>query len=133
MEVDHWACLALLRNQVEGRDVRILCHLSIVSTEGRSNVYDTSTIFCCDVIAKDDTESLALHLHKLVTTIFTGKHLLWVSSCVIVHKLRRIIARLFNRLYPWHELLIVQTLKFCTHQTAYDTIRNVLVATLVGW
>ena len=70
LEVYHRACLALLINKVESRDVCILSHLGVVSTECRSDMYDTRTIVCSNIVAEDYAESLALHLNELVATVF---------------------------------------------------------------
>ena len=70
LKVYHRACLALFINKVESRDVCILSHLGIVSTECRSDMHDTRTVVCSNIVAEDYAESLALHLNKLVATVF---------------------------------------------------------------
>ena len=93
-------------------------------------MHDTSTIFRRNVITEDNAESLALHLNELVASFLAHKYLLWVSRRIVVHELRCKFACLLHWFHPRHELFVMQTLQFCTHHTPYDTIRNILVATL---
>ena len=93
-------------------------------------MHDTSTILRRNVITEDNAESLALHLNELIASFLTLEHLLWVSSRIVVNELRCKFTCLLHWLHPRHELFGMQTLKLCTHHMPYDTIRNILVATL---
>ena len=118
LEVNHRTCLALLVDKVESRNVSILSHLGIISTECRGDVYDTSTVVGCYVVAEDYTESLALHLHKLVASVLTCKHLLWMCLSIFCHELRSEVVHLLAWLHPRHKLLVVHSLEFCTLEVA---------------
>ena len=61
--VDHRLCLAVFVDEVQWRDVGLFCHSVIVGTECRSDMDYACTVFCCDVIAWDDTESVAVRSH----------------------------------------------------------------------
>ena len=55
-EVNHRARVACLVDDEEAGDACILCHLGVVGTKGRSDVYNASTVFRSDIIARDDAE-----------------------------------------------------------------------------
>ncbi len=86
LEVNHRAGLALLINKVERRDVGILGYLGVISTECRSDMNDTGTIIGSNIVAEDDTESLAVHLNKLIATILRSKYLLRMSSSIFCNE-----------------------------------------------
>ena len=95
-------------------------------------MYDARTVFCRHVVAEDDAESLAFHLDEPVAAVLAREHLLRMSGSIVVHELRSKFTGLLHRLYPWHELPIVQALEFRTRQSGYDTIGDIFVAALVG-
>ena len=84
-------------------------------------MYDTRTVVGSHIVAEDNTESLALHLHKLVTTILRSKYFLRMSGCIVCDKLRSEQIHLLAWFHPWHELLVVHTLEFCTLHVVDDT------------
>ena len=69
LKVYHRTGLTFLIYKEEAWDVSILSNLGIVSTKGRRDMYDTSTILSGYVIARNHTESLALHLHELILAV----------------------------------------------------------------
>ncbi len=95
-------------------------------------MHDTSTIFCCHIVAEDDTESLALHLHELVATILGGEHLLRMSGSILCHKLRSEVIDLLARFHPRHQLLVVHAFELGTLHAVNDAPRALLLL-LVEW
>ena len=114
LEVNHRTCFALLINKVKSRDVGVLCHLGVISTEGRSDVYDTRTVVRSYVVAEDYAECLFLHLHKLVASVLRSKYLFRMSCCIFCYECGSEVVQFLARLHPRHELLVVQTLKLRT-------------------
>ena len=55
-EVNHRTRITCLVDNEEAGDACILCHLGVVGTKGRSDVHDAGTVFCSDIIARDNTE-----------------------------------------------------------------------------
>ena len=56
LQVDHRALLPLIVDHQKRRDAGRLGDTLIVSTEGRCDVYDTSTIFRANIVTWYDTE-----------------------------------------------------------------------------
>ena len=56
-QVPHRTCLAFLVNHEERRDACGFCHESIVSTERRSDMHDTRTVFYGHIVTRNDTDS----------------------------------------------------------------------------
>ena len=131
LKVDHWTCFTFLINKEQAWDVSILSYLGVVSTKGWSDMYDTSTILSCYIIARDYAESLALHLNKLILAILTCEYLLRMSSCVLLNIVGSILVELSRWLNPRHELLILHTNQLLTSVMTYDAIRNKLLALIV--
>ena len=131
LEVNHRTRLTFLIYKEQTRDMGILCHLGIIGTEGRGDMYDTGTILSGDIVTGDHPESLALHLDELILTVLTHEHLLWMSSGISLHIVGSILIEFGRRLYPWHQLLVLQTNEFLTCITAYDTIRHELLTLIV--
>ena len=121
LEVNHWAGLALLINKVERWDVGILSYLGIISTECRSDMNDTSTIIGSNIVAEDDTESLAIHLNKLITTILRCKYLILMSRSIFCYESRCKEINLLAWLYPWKELLVVHAFEVSTLHVVDDS------------
>ena len=48
--------LAVFVYHLEWRDAALFCYAVVVCTESRSDVNDTCTVFCADVVAVDDAE-----------------------------------------------------------------------------
>ena len=132
LEVNHWAGLALLINKVESWDVGILGYLGIIGTECRSDVHDTGTVIGSNVVAEDDTESLAIHLNELIATILRSEHLLRMSSSIFCYESRCEEINLLAWLYPWQELLVVHAFEVGTLHVVDDTPRALLLL-LVEW
>ena len=123
LEVNHRTRLTFFINKEQTRDMGILSHLGIIGTEGRGDMYDTGTILSGDIVTGDHTESLALHLHKLILTVLTHEHLLGMSGGVCFHIVGCILIEFGRWLHPRHQLLVLQTNKFFTGIMAYDAIR----------
>ena len=80
--VDHRTKIALtVDNHYQRRNSSGLCYLVIVSTESRSNVYDTCTILGCHIVARNYAESavgrlnprenlLVTHVEKVFASVF---------------------------------------------------------------
>ncbi len=60
--IHHRALLALLGKEHHTRDIRFLCHKRIVCTESRRDMYDTRTVLGRYIVARNDTESVAVGL-----------------------------------------------------------------------
>ena len=56
LQVDHRALLPLIVDHQKRRDASRLGDTLIVCTEGRCDVYDTSTILGADIVTRDDTK-----------------------------------------------------------------------------
>ena len=109
----------------------ILSHLGIVGTKSWSDVNDTSTILCCDIIARDYTESLALHLNELILAILACKYFIGMSCCILLNIVGSILVELSRRLHPRHQLLIFKAYKLLTCITTHDAIRHELLTLVV--
>ena len=124
LKVNHRTSLTLLVYEVESRDICIFSYLCVIRTKCRSDVHDTSTIVCCNIVAKNYTESFALHLNKLVASILTSEHLLGVSCGVVCNKLRSKVIHLLTWFNPRHELFVVHTFKLCALVMACNSPRT---------
>ncbi len=60
--IHHRALFALLGQKYHTRDIRFLCHKRIVRTKRRRDMYDTRTVLGGYVVARNDTESVAVGL-----------------------------------------------------------------------
>ena len=128
-EVHHGAGFALCVDHEERGDLCIACHLGVVSTERRSNVYDTRTVVRGYIVTCNYTECQFREFYKLVGTY--GKHLFGVCLCVFVYEVRRQVTHLFQRLHPRHELLVVHAHEVCTLNFGNDFVGDYLVACLI--
>ena len=57
-QIHHWASLSLFVYHKQRRNAGSFCHKSIISTECRSNMNNTCTVFCCYIITGDYSECL---------------------------------------------------------------------------
>ena len=57
-KVHHGAGFATLVDHEQRGDAGRTCHVGVVGTEGRGDVYDTRTVLCRHIVAGDDAESL---------------------------------------------------------------------------
>ena len=85
LQVNHRTSLTFLIYKEEAWDMSILGHLRVVSTKGRRDMHDTSTILCRHIVSWNHTESLTLHLDKLILAILTCKDLLGMSLGIGLH------------------------------------------------
>ena len=92
---------------------------------------DTCTIFGSNIIARDNTESTCFHLHETVITILAIKHLVSVGFCVCLHIVGSIIVYFRARLYPWHQLVVMQTYEVCSLVVSYDSVWHKLLSLVV--
>ena len=83
-KVNHRTSITSLIHDEEARNTSILGNLGVISTKGGSNVYDTSTILCGNVVTRDYTESIILLNNGLAVLYCT-------------------------RLHPGHQLLVLDT------------------------
>ena len=79
---------------------------------------DTCTIVGSNIVAEYYTESLALHLDKLVATILACEYLFGMCGSIFDDKLRCKVIYLLAWFNPWHKLLIVHTLELCSLEMA---------------
>ena len=49
-------------------------------------MHDACTVFCGHIVTQDNTESLAVHFNKLVTTVFACKHFISMCLGIVFHK-----------------------------------------------
>ena len=94
-------------------------------------MYDTCTVFGCHIVTEDYTECAFFHLHELLFSVLAVEHLFRMCSYIVLDESRSIFVNLCSRLHPWHQLLVVHTLKFATCVFAYYSVRNNLVTMLV--
>ena len=109
LQVDHRTRLALLVNQKQRRNMRVLSHFRVVGTKSWRNVHNARTIFCRHIIAQDNTKRLTRHFHIMLTTVSTVKAVLRMCLRKSLHKRSSKVVNLFTRLHPRHQLTIVQT------------------------
>ena len=62
-EIDHRTGSVVLRLHVKTRYTGSIANLLIVRTERRCDMYDTSTVFGCDIVTRDDTERTRSRIH----------------------------------------------------------------------
>ena len=127
-EVHHWASLTTLIDEEEGRYASGFCHLGVVSTECRSDVDNTRTVFSCDIIARNHTECLCFHFHELVFA--HAEDFLRMSLCRCLYEICSIVIHLLARLHPRHQLLILHAHEVGTLEFSHDAVRHHLVAWL---
>ena len=99
LKVHHRTSIASLVNDKERRNTCVLSHLSVISTESRSNMHDTSTVLCSNIVTRDYAESISL-----------------LDDNPIVFK--------SARLNPWHQLLIVNAYEVSTFTLPNDFHRD---------
>ncbi len=109
----------------------ILGHLGVVGTKGRRNMHDTGTILSRHIVTGDYAESLTLHLHELVLAVFADEDFLRMSLSIRLHIVGGILVEFGRRLYPRHQLLILQAYELLTLIVAYDTVGHKLLALLI--
>ena len=131
LEVDHWTCFTFLINKEQAWDVSILSHLGVIGTEGWSDMYDTSTILGSYIVTRDYAECFALHLNKLILAILAGEYLLRMCCSILLNIVGSILIELSRWFYPRHQLLVLHTYQLLTGITAYDAVRNKLLALVV--
>ena len=107
LQIDHRASFSSLIDNKQMRNARILCNLGIISTECRSNMYDTGTVFCSDIVTRDYSECLLADFHECIFTNL--EKILRMCSCKRLHELRTKVIQFLSRFYPWHQLLIMHT------------------------
>ena len=128
-EVHHGAGLALGVDHEERGNLCVACHLGVVSTEGRSDVYDTRTVVRSYIVAGNHAECQFREFYKLVSAY--GKYLFGVCLCVCVYEVCREVTCLFKGLHPGHELLVVHAYEVCTLHFGNHFVGDYLVARLV--
>ena len=131
LKVNHRTGFTFFIYKEQTGDAGILSHLGIVSTKSRRDMHDTGTILCSHIITGNHAESLTLHLHKLIFAVLTHEHLLRMSLSIGLHIVGGILIELCRRLYPRHQLLILQTNQLFTSIAAHNTIRHKLLALIV--
>ena len=90
LQVHHWTSFTFLINKEKRRHFSIFGHFGIISTKGRRNVYDTRTIICRHIVARDHAEGAFLHLHETVLAILTYEYFFRMSCSILFHEIRRI-------------------------------------------
>ena len=58
--VNHRLCLAVFVDKLERRDIVQFAHAVIIGSEGRGDMHYACTIFCCDEVARNDTEGVTI-------------------------------------------------------------------------
>ena len=106
-KVYHRTSFALLINHKQRRNTCSACYISIVSTESRCDVYDTCTIFGCNVVTRNHTESLIGSYFP--RAIFCYRH----------------------RFYPWNQLFVLHTNQVSTFVLAYHFKWNQFITWLI--
>ena len=91
LQVNHWSCLAIARNHEQRWNTCCLSHLLVISTEGWSDMNDTCTVLCGNIIARNNAERLVLHLNKLV--VANREDAFWTFLCCLLNKLRRVVVK----------------------------------------
>ena len=109
LQINHRTRLALFVNQKQRWNMCVLGHLRVVGTKSWCNVHNTRTIFCCYIIAQDNTKRLTCHFHIMFTSISTIKAVLRTCLRKSLHERSRKVVNLFARLHPRHQLTIVKT------------------------
>ena len=104
-------------------------HLGVVSTERRSNVYDTRTVVRGYIVTCNYTECQFREFNELICAY--GKYLFGMCLCVFVYEVCRQVTHLFQGLHPRHELLVVHAYEVCTLQFGNDFVGDYLVARLI--
>ena len=94
-------------------------------------MYDTCTIFSSNIIARDYAESTSFHLHEAVIAILAIKYLVGIGFCVCLHIVGSIAVNFCAWLYPRHQLVVMQTYKFCSLVVSYDSIWHKLLSLVV--
>ena len=128
-EVHHGAGFTLGVDHEERGNLCIASHLGVVSTERRSNVYDTRTVVRCYIVARNHAECQFREFNELICA--NGKYLFGMCLCVFVYEVRRQVTHLFQGFHPRHELLVVHAHEVCALQFCNDFIGNHLVACLI--
>ena len=106
-QVNHRTSLAFLVNHEQRRNTCRTSHVRIVRTKCRCNVYDTRTVFCSDIITRDNTECFSRSFFP--GTVFCS----------------------FHRFHPWDKLLVFHTNQVSTLVLAYHLERNQFITRLV--
>ncbi len=132
LKVNHRSCFTFLIYKEERRDVSVLGHLGIVGTEGRGNVYYTSTVVGGHVVAENHSEGHVFHLHEAVLAILSVKHLFCVGGGILLNKLGRVFVELCRRLHPRHKLFVAQPFEFAAGVFTHNAVGYHLVAMLVA-
>jgi len=101
----------------------ILGNLGIVSTEGRGDMHDTSTILCGHIVTGDDTECLALHLDETVLAVLADEDLVGMRLGISIDKVGLIFPYFLTGLHPFHQLAIVQSDELTALHTVDDSPR----------
>ena len=130
-EVYHRPCFALLVYEEQAWDACIFCHLGIVGTECRGNVYYARTVFGGHIVAGNNAESLRSHLHEGVLAVLALENLVGMGSGVCLHKVGSVVVDLSTGLHPRHELAEAQAHEVGSLVAAYDAVGHKLLALVV--
>ena len=133
LQVHHRTSFTFLINKEERRYFSIFGHLGIISTKGRGNVYDTRTIVCSYIVARNHAEGTFLHFHEAVLAILTRENFLRINFGIFLHKVRCIAIQLLRWFHPRHQLLVLHSHQFWSHVFAHDAVRYHLVTMLVAF
>ena len=128
LKINHGASLPFLVDKIQGRYICVSGNFCVIGTECRGNMHNASTILGSYIVAEDNTESLTLHLDKLVAAICRYKDSLGMGHCIRTHEGSRKIIKFFARLNPWHQLSIMISFQISTFHAVYHLKWYILVA-----
>ena len=129
LEVYHRTCFSTFIDHEQRGNASILGHLRVISTEGRSDMYNTSTIVDGYIVARDDAESQLAHLYELVVTHCEA--LISMLFRILLHKVSTVNFHLLARLHPRHQLFEAHADKVGTLIIAHNAVRYHLITLLV--
>ena len=127
--IHHRTSLGKLVDHEERWHLGSLCHLGIVGTEGWRDMYDTRTVFCCDIVARNHAECLLFELHELILS--AGEHLLWVLLGIFLNVWCSKVIDLLAWLHPWHQLLILHAHEVRALVSSHDAVWQLLAVDLL--
>ena len=132
LQVYHWSCFAFFRDEIECWYTCIACYFGVIGTKSRCNMYDTSTIFGSNVVAKYNSEGFAFHFYECISAVFALEYFFFVHLSIVVYECGGKFSYAFNGFNPFHKLFVVNIFEVGSHYFSHYTVRQNLIGGFIS-